>query len=280
MFRKEIKMFNTKLLASILIILAVMFAQVGNVAAAPQTQDGTTTTINGTIQEITTELDANGETVVIVKVLNDQGTVQTVTLSAQEAADNQLYDLTTGELLAKKDDSVELVVDPNAVVTDEEPVEPDVHPLSMLLAKFFFGGEDDLGQTYEMASLIDSFHTGDNEADQVFGFGVIAQALWMSKSLNDGTADANLAEEILVAKRTGDYSAFELPDGSSPANWGQFKKALRDNKEKHNLGVIVSGQGEDSSQDSTLQQDKKDNGKSNTDKDHGKGKDKKQKKHP
>lgn len=277
-------MFNTKLLASILLILAVMFVQVGNVAAAPQTQDGTTTTINGTIQEITTELDANGETVVVVKVLDDQGTMQTVTLSAQEAADNKLFDLTTGELLAKAEDSVELVVDPTDVVTDEEPVAPDVHPISMLLAKFFFGGEDDLGLTYEMASLIDSFHNGDyqlgeNETlDQVFGFGVIAQALWMSRN-SEGNADIELAGDILQAKQDKNYDAFfeahpEYADqfgDNTPGNWGQFKKVLREKKQ--NLGVIVSGQEENGTQDPTLQQDTKDHGNKDKNKDKGKGKD-------
>jgi hypothetical protein len=278
-------MSKTKLLSSILLVLAVMVAQVGIVAAAPQTQDGTTTTITGTITNIETQTDENGETIVLVTVEGEAGT-QTVSLSAQEAADNHLYDLATGELLAQKDDSVELVVDPNDVVTDEEPVAPDVHPISMLLAKFFFGGENDLGLTYEMASLIDSFHNGDYQLgesetlDQVFGFGVIAQALWMSKSFSDdGTANADLAGLILQAKKSGDYSQLSqyFEDGTVPSNWGQLKKALRDNKEKHNLGVIISGHADETSQDTVTPQDhgkNKDNGK-------GKGKDKqKNKNHP
>ena len=178
-------MFNTKLLASILLVFAVVITQVGNVAAAPPAQDGTTTTLNGTIKEITTELDANGETMVIVKLVDEQGATQIVTLSAQEAADNDLYDLTTQQLLAQAEDSVELVVDPNDVVPDEQLGEPNVHPISMLLAKFFFKADPNM--VNEMATLIDSFHNGDyqfdeNETlDQVFGFGVIAQALWMAK---------------------------------------------------------------------------------------------------
>ena len=266
-------MFNSKLLASILLVLAVMFAQVGNVAAAPQTQDGTTTTITGTIQDITTELDANGETVVVVKLLDDQDTTQIVTLSAQEAADNNLFDLTTGELLAQKDDSVELVVDPNDVVAEEEPTEPDVHPISALLASFFFDSDP------EMASLIDSFHTGDNDAGQVFGFGVIAQALWMSKTLNYGTADAELAGLILEAKKSGNYEEFSqyFDEGTVvPTNWGQFKKLLHEKKQ--NLGVIVSGQEDNGTQDPALQQDNKDHGKNNKEKhNHGRGNNKKNK---
>ena len=258
-------MFNTKLLASILLVLAVIFAQVGNAAAAPQTQEGTTTTISGTITKIEIQTDENGDTIVAVTL---EG-YQPISLSAQEAADNDLFDLATQELLVQEGDPVELVVDPNDVIPDEEPTEPDVHLISELLANFFFDGDS------EMASLIDSFHTGDNEAEQVFGFGVIAQALWMSQSFTeDGTADATLAEQILAAKKSGEYdnitlsdgTVFEWPDGNVPANWGQFKKGLRENKEKHNLGVIVSGQADDGTEDALNAQG------------HGNGKNKKDKK--
>lgn len=274
-------MFNSKLLASILLVLAVMFAQVGNVAAAPQTQDGTTTTIDGTIQSIT--VDPNTGNVVVTVLLEDQVTTQTVSLNPLDPAYGELFNPDTHELLAQVGETVAWDVNAEDVVPAEEPVAPDVHPISMLLAKFFFGGEDDLGLTYEMASLIDSFHTGENEADQVFGFGVIAQALWMSRNINDGTADANLAEEILQAKKSGDYSQIELPEGftwpndTAPTNWGQFKKAIKglnENKEKQNLGVIVSGQEQNGTQDPTLQQDNKENGKNNKDK-HNNGKSKK-----
>jgi hypothetical protein len=75
-----------------------------------------------------------------------------------------------------------------------------------------------------------------------YGFGVIAQAMWMSKSLGEGDmADSGL---ILEAKKTGDYSAFVLPDGSTPTNRGQFKKAVM-GKDKKNLGFIVSGHAND-----------------------------------
>ena len=63
-------MFKTKYLASILLVLAVLFAQVGNVVAAPQIQD--TTPITGTIQSITTETDSNGVTTVLVTLVDDQ----------------------------------------------------------------------------------------------------------------------------------------------------------------------------------------------------------------
>ena len=261
-------MSSTKLLASILLVLAVMFAQVGNVAAAPQTQDGTTTAITGAIQTITVDPDTNA--VLVTVLLEDQVTTQTVSLDPLDPAYGDLFNPDTHELIAQVGDSVAWEVNSADVVPDEEPVEPDVHPISWLLAQFFFDGDPDI------AAAIDSFHNGDNDAEQVFGFGVIAQALWMSRNLTeDGTADADLAGLILQAKQTGDYSEFVLEDGSTPSNWGQFKKALLD--KKNNLGVIVSGQADpDNSTDPLLTQ-QHGNGKDKENK--GKGKDK-NKNHP
>jgi len=238
-------MFKTKLFATILLALAVMFAQVGNVSAAPQTQE--TTPITGMIEDIVTETDANGVTTVLVTIVDDQGTTQTVRLSLETAAGLSLVDSTTLEVnQAQIGQSV--TIDPTTVIPEEEPTEEAVHPIAALLANFF--GED--------PSVINGYH------EDGFGFGVIAQALWMSESLNGDTTAAGL---ILDAKRSGDYSAFELPDGSSPTNWGQFKKALLQ-KDKKNLGIIVSGHADDGSEDSLTQQDHG----------NGKDKDKKQKK--
>ena len=55
-------MFKTKILTGLLLVAAVLFAQVGSALAAPQTQDATP--IIGTIQDISTETDANGLTTV------------------------------------------------------------------------------------------------------------------------------------------------------------------------------------------------------------------------
>ncbi|HLO14437.1 MAG TPA: hypothetical protein VK206_06395 [Anaerolineales bacterium] len=255
-------MSNTKLFASILLVLAVLFAQVGSVAAASPTQDGTTTTtISGTITDIQVKTDANGETVVVVTV---EG-YQPITLTAQEAADNHLYDLDTQQLTAAKDDAVQDMVVDSADVIPAEP--PQVHPISWLLAEFFSDG--DAAVANQLAVAIDSFHNGDFEVNdegetQVFGFGVIAQALWMSSDVNGGTADTDLAGQILIAKQTGDYD-ITLADGTSlftdgdvPTNWGQFKQALKSfntENDKHNLGVIVSGHGNSDTEDPAGQQD-------------------------
>lgn len=239
-------MIKTKLLGSALLILVVLFAQVGNAAAAPQTQD--TAPITGTIQGIATETDANGTTTVVVTLQDAQGGTQTARLSVDTAVALGLVTLdpTTQQPVAdqtKVGQSVE--IDPAAVLP-EEPAE-EVHPIATILGDFF--GVD--------PSVVNDYH------ENGFGFGVISQAMWMSQSITGNASSAGL---ILEAKKSGDYSAFTLPDGSTPTNWGQFKKAFKDGKEKHNQGVIISGHANDN--DSP---DKNENGK---DKDKNKGKDK------
>ena len=218
-------MFKTKLLAGILLIFMLLTAQVGMAAAAPLAQDAT---ITGTIQDITTEIDANGVTTVLVTLVDNQGVTQTIRISDVTAAGLGLFDLTTQQLvLTQVGQSV--VIDPTTVIPDEEPTEEAVHPIAVLLAAFF--GEE--------AAVVNQYH------EDGFGFGVIAQALWMSRNLTgteDETGDASLAEEILQAKEDHDYSAFTdfFEDGFVPTNWGQFRKEVL--QKKNNLGVIVSGQ--------------------------------------
>ena len=248
-------MSRIKFIAIMLLAVTVLFAQVGVAAAAPSAQE--TTAITGTIETITTETDANGVTTVLVKLVDGQ----TVRISVDTAASLGLLQLdpVTGEPLLDPITGEPLVdgtkvglvveIDPATVIPDEEEA---VHPIAALLAAFF--GEE--------ASVVNGYH------EDGFGFGVIAQALWMSDNLNE---DASLAGLILEAKQSGDYSAFTLPDGSTPTNWGQFKKAVLN--KKNNLGVIVSGHAnEDETTDAfTLQEHgngkNKDKGKG-----HGKGK--------
>lgn len=244
-------MLNTKLLASLLLVFAVLFGQVGYVAAAPQVQE--TTPITGTVQSITTETDANGVTTVLVTLLDDQGATQTLRLSLETAVTLGLVTLdpATQEPVVDQTQVGQTVeIDPTTVLPEEEEA---VHPIAALLASFF--GED--------PGVVNGYH------EDGFGFGVIAQAMWIAEGLN---GDASTAGLILEAKDSGDYSAFVLPDGSTPTNWGQFKKAAL-GKDKKNLGVIVSGHAEDlTPQEGAIPQE---NGKGKgKDKGNGKGKDK------
>ncbi len=216
-------MTKMKLFSSVLLVLVVLFAQVGTVAAAPQTQD---TTITGTIQSITTETDANGVTTVVVTLADGQ----TFRLSVDTAVSLGLVTLdpTTGEPVVDETKvGTEVVIDPATVIPDEEE---DFHPIAEILGDFF-----DVDP-----SIVEGYH------EDGFGFGVIAQAMWMSQSVSEN-GDASSAGCILDAKRgdVGYDDCFDFGDEPVPTNWGQFKKALKENKDKHNLGVIVSGHADD-----------------------------------
>lgn len=241
-------MTKTKLLASIFVIAAVLFATAGIALAA--------TPITGTVQSIAAETDENGVTTMLVTLTDDQGESQTVRISVETAAALGLVALNadTGEVTideAKVGQPVE--IDPTTVIPQEEPGEEPVHPIAAILASYF--GVD--------PAVVDAYH------EDGFGFGVIAQAMWIAQGMSGDMTTAGL---ILEAKASGDYSAFTLPDGSTPANWGQFKKAAL-GKEKKNLGIIVSGQADRANGQDSLSQQENENGKGN-EKGKGAGKDK------
>ena len=252
-------MFKIKYLASILLAVTILFTQTGVTAAAPNLQDSTP--ITGTVQTISTETDADGLTTVLVTLLDDQGTNQTVRLSVEAAAALGLVtvDPVTNEPVVDETQVGQIVeIDPATVIPDE-PAEETLHPIAVLLATYF--GEE--------SSVVNAYH------QDGFGFGVIAQALWMSRNINE---DASLAGDILQARKDGDYSAF-FPEGTEniPTNWGQFKKAL--SEKKNNLGVIVSGQAdtEDTLNSTSTTEDDHGNGKNkNKDKNNGNGRDRNQ----
>ena len=251
-------MSKTKLFAGVLVVLAVLFAQVGTALAAPVAQD-TTTNITGTVVLVTTETDENGVTTVLVTYKDTELIEHTVRLSLDAAVVEGLVevDLTTNEVVVVAQEGDTLDIEPGGVIPDEEPTDEYVHPIAAILAKFF---EVEPG-------VVQDYH------DDGYGFGVIAQAMWMAKGLGEG--DMLNAGLILEAKKTGDYSAFTLEDGSTPTNWGQFKKAVM-GKDKKNLGIIVSGHADtDETQD--LQSNGQGYGKDNNP---GKGKDKDKNKKP
>ena len=259
-------MLKTKIITTFLLAFAVLFAQVGTAAAAPLAQD--VTPITGEIQNITIETDGDGlPTAVVVDIFDEElGATQTIRLSIETALALGLITLDpdTNEPVADDSQIGETVeIDPTTVLTEEEESN---HIISTLLGMFF--GED--------ASVIDGYH------EDGFGFGVIAQAMWMSQNFSD---DASLAGDILVAKKDKDFEAFfeahaeYLAEGEEiPTNWGQFKKAFSD--KKNNLGSVVSGQADEATDEESSpgNGNGKDKGK-NKDKDksnngNGKGKNK------
>lgn len=101
-------------------------------------------------------------------------------------------------------------------------------PVAGALAAFFC---QSLGVDY---ATIQQWHT------EGFGYGVIAQALFMTQLLG---GDATLAQEILTAKQTHDFSGLTLPGGATPTNWGQLMKDVLGAgvRSMTNLGAIMSG---------------------------------------
>ncbi len=218
-------MSKTKLLASLLLAFALLAAQVGSALAAPKLDDPTP--ITGTVQSITLQTDAAGTTTVLVTISDANGNTSTVTLSVDTAVSLNLVALDASGAPVVNDAAVgtSVTIDPSTVIGGTPTEETGQHPVGSALANFF---SSLLGVDYN--TIMAAHQDG-------VGFGVVAQALWMTKALN---GDSAVFEAIIQAKQTGDYSGITMPDGSTPTNWGQFRKALLDKKQ--NLGLIMSGQ--------------------------------------
>ncbi|HSM71012.1 MAG TPA: hypothetical protein VK851_05675 [Anaerolineales bacterium] len=207
-----------KLPSVLFIVLTVLVAQAGAVFAAPTLQEGP---ITGTVTALECGPDSENPTVLVT--LDVEGESQTVEIDLATAVALGLIAPDTDcspEALA---DAVgnEISIDPTTVIQDEEE---DQHPVGSALSEYF--------------SNITDYETIMAAHEDGTGFGVLAQALWLTTKM-EGDADTFLA--IVEAKKTKDFSAFILEDGSTPTNWGQFKKAVMNGDKKGNLGVIMSG---------------------------------------
>jgi hypothetical protein len=234
---------KTKFVATLLIVLAVLFGQVGGVLAAPVAQE--TTPIEGTVTAISTET-VDGVTTVLVTVENVMGT-QTYRLSVEDADALDLVTVDTATNTVTVDDTKvnqPISFDPALVIDDEEAVDEEpFNPVAGMLASFFNVSNTEINDMHEAGS----------------GFGLIAQALWMSKDLTESeNGDPILAGCILDAKKgiVAYDKCFVFGDEPIPTNWGQFKQSLKENKDKHNLGVIMSGHAGESVDDATGNQGK------------------------
>jgi len=213
-------MSQAKVFISILMVLILLALSVASVWAAPGAQDET---ISGVVTNIVIEDDT------VLVTLDDS---QTVRLSLETAValglvvegvdqdGNPTFEVNQQMI----DDGETVDINPNDVIEDGEEGQ---HPVALALAEFF---ADTLGLDYDMVM---GYH------EDGMGFGVIAQACWMSFALE---GDATLFGDILAAKKSHDFSSIELPDGSTASNWGQFKKAVMgSDKAQKNLGAIMSG---------------------------------------
>ena len=239
---------RTKIVFSLVLASVFIVTQIMAVGAAPANQDPTP--IAGTVDNIAFETDATtGTTTVVVTLTDDSGTTQKVRLSLEDATALDL--ILDSETINPDAIDNPTEIDPALVIPDAPAGTEDEaqHPVGSKIANFF---SDVLGVDYEM---IMDYH------DDGVGFGVIAQALWMTNAL-EGDSDTFAA--ILEAKQNHDFGDITLPDGSTPQNWGQFRKAVmhdRD-KSKENLGAIMSGRAENDQGDDT-QAEAQNNGNGN-----------------
>jgi hypothetical protein len=215
---------KNKIAVSIGLAFILMLTLSGTVLAAPAAQEETPTPpITGTVLSITLETDPTTlETTVLVEVLDGTGVTQTVRLSIADAAALGLVTLdpVTGDPLVNEAAiGTEVSIDPALIIGGEEEAQ---HPVAAVLSDFF-------GVPYDTVM---------NVHEEGVGFGVIAQALWMSQNLGGGP---EMFETIVDAKQNHDYSGIVMPDGTTPKNWGEFKKAL---EQGQNLGQVMSGRAE------------------------------------
>lgn len=266
-------MTRTKIVFSVMLATIFLATQFIAVGAAPATQE--TTYLTGTIESITLETDTE---TVVVTLTDEFDETQTIRLSVEDAIDYGLVtDDGSGPVVDESLIGTSIEIDSALVIPDDTADEPQ-HPVGSALSDFF---TDLLGVNYDM---IMTYHD-----EQGVGFGVIAQALWMTNALtSDDEFETELTpdqvfEAILYAKQNKDFGAILLPDGSEPTNWGQFRKAVMSDREKskENLGAIMSGRAENGLAEDEqtevlnngqgLNRDKSNNGKSEG---KGNGKDK------
>lgn len=213
---------KTKFSLSLVLAFSLLLIQVGGAFAAPAWQGSTT--VGGVVQSITLETDSTtGITTVIVDLVGENEALQSVRVSQKTA-------LVLGLVVLNGDGKpginklalgLPVEINPKDVIPVEAKSE---HPVGSALATFF---SNIAGINYE---IIMAAH------EKGIGFGVIAQALWLTTKLK---GNSDIFEALLYAKQTGDYSDFTLEiDGSTPKNWGQLRKAILD--KDNAVGVVMS----------------------------------------
>lgn len=216
-------MSRIKLLFSTILIIIISMGQVGGVLAAPAAQQASP--ISGTIQSITLESDpTTGVVTVIVAVIDSDQMAQNVRVSQETAVSLGLIVLDgDGNPVINEQALGDMVeIDPSTVIPNQEESQ---HPVANALATFF---SDIQGLDYD---AIMAAHEGG------VGFGVIAQALWLTEKLG---GNSEIFDKIIEAKTTGNYDAFTLEDGTIPQNWGQLRKAILNGDKKNGPGVAIS----------------------------------------
>lgn len=226
-----------KTITILAILLTLMLTQAGTVLAAPSLQEGF---ITGTITDLECGIDPENPTVLVT--LNVEGVSQTVEIDLATAVSLEIIAPDTECSPDALADAIEaeVSIDPAKVILEAEVPQ---HPVGAALSVFFTDITD-----YETIMAAHEDGTG---------FGVLAQALWLTMKM-DGNSDTFAA--IVEAKKTKDFSAFFLEDGSIPQNWGQFKKAILNGDKKNNLGIVMSDKENKTNNGNGQDKDKTNNG--------------------
>lgn len=254
---------KTNFTLSILLASILVITQVSVAFAVPASEDSGSI-LSGTVQEITLRTDpATAVTTVLVSILDQLGEKHRVRLSQEKAVELDLVTLDDdgNPVIIHEALGTNIQIDPSDVLPDEEAMQ---HPVGSALATFF---SDIPGLNYE--TLMSAYKAGN-------GFGVIAQTLWLTRKLE---GDSEVFITILKAKQSGDFSDITLEDGTSPLNWGQFRKAVLEKKE--NPGIVISTNnpdqeiGSNGNNGNSSNSNNRDNDQNNRDKNRDKNKDNK-----
>ena len=253
---------NKKIIfASLVLAISILMIQVGGVFAAPTSQ--AFPSITGIVQSITIEADPNtGIVTVVVDVIDNDQNSQSVRVSEKAAEKLGLVvpDSDGNPMINKSALGQSVEIKLSAILPNQEE---NQHPVGSALATFFSAIKNkEIANNDTLYDVIMQAH------NQGFGFGVIAQALWLTRQLN---GDTSVFKALLDAKESGNYD--NLPfvikdkDGTiiKPENWGQLRKAINGN-----LGIVMSNK------DNTNKDNSGNNNASgnNKDKNKEKGKDK------
>jgi hypothetical protein len=244
---------KTNFLISLVLVAILVFAQVSSVFAAPAFEN--TKLISGIVQRIDLGTDTTtGITTVIVTVKDEKGKVFQLRISAETAALPEFGLVTldgSGNLLINELAlGQEIVIDSGLVIEGEK-----LNPVGNALSTFFSDIED-----LDYEAIMNAHDLGN-------GFGVIAQALWLTRKLGGTVVDFSA---LLDAKKTNDFSAYVLVDGSSPKSWEELKKAIMDGDKQGNLGLVMSSKNDKNNgnkdKDKSKNNDKGNNGGGNDNK--------------
>lgn len=215
--------YKTKFSFSLFFTLGLLLTQIGGVFAAPGLQNPTPVT--GILQSITLESDTiTGVTVINIDLVDSDQASQNVRVSLETAIAQGFVVLNGDGTPIINNAALGKYVEINSsyiMPTRQE----NQNPVGNALATFFSKVD---GLDYE---TIMATHA------QGIGFGVIAQALWLTTKLE---GDVEIFEALIDARESGDFSAFVMEDGSTPANWSQLRKAILSKDKQNNVGVVIS----------------------------------------